>query len=207
MSSRLRGSYLPLAFSPLLMHTDYFQKDREAATVLPSGLRVLINAERVSAMLWQPKALKPFAHYRFKSMEELQKYVEDKAAALETWQKNKEERKAARKGTSEQVDSVAIGTIFVNSWGYDQTNKDFYQVVEKKGRKLILREVCHKDVGSGGEYGAMASECVAVKDSFRKDSDPITKLLQFSDGKPHISMEFGWASIWDGKPEDYSWDH
>lgn len=41
--------------------------------------------------------------------------------------------------------SVSIGDVFVSSWGYEQTNVNFYQVVSLHGTKtVIVREITAK---------------------------------------------------------------
>lgn len=38
--------------------------------------------------------------------------------------------------------SVAVNDVFVSSWGYEQTNVNFYQVMAVRGKKtVILREI------------------------------------------------------------------
>jgi hypothetical protein len=44
-----------------------------------------------------------------------------------------------------------VGDILHHSWGYDQTNCDFYQVVEAKKASVILKKIGAKTVpGSEG---------------------------------------------------------
>ena len=33
--------------------------------------------------------------------------------------------------------TVAVGDVFASSWGYEQTNVDFYQVVALHGRTMV----------------------------------------------------------------------
>jgi hypothetical protein len=162
-------------------------------------------AGQPTVMLWKPKAIKPFANYRFKTQSELHKYVHEVDQRISNHQKLALDWKAARKGTQEQLDAVKIGSIFCHSWGYDQTNKDFYQVVEKKGRHVVIREVCtHQTEQTTGN--SMAAYVVAVPDAFKQDELPMTKLLQFQGGHPCITIEsFGSCTLWDGKPEYISW--
>lgn len=96
-------------------------------------------------------------------------------------------------------DGVKIGDIFVSSWGYEQTNVDFYQVVDIKGTStVILRAV-------GGEFtgytSGMAGERKPVKDSFTSDELIIKRVV---DGV--IKFSHSNAYLWDGKRSYYnSW--
>lgn len=56
-----------------------------------------------------------------------------------------------------------IGDIFVESWGYEQTNVDAYQVVKVNKSSVVLREIALDVVESTGWASDMV---VPVKDSF-----------------------------------------
>jgi len=59
---------------------------------------------------------------------------------------------------------VKVGDIFYISWGYDQTNVNFFQVVELVGNVSIrIKEICDKHVRSN--Y-SMSSYVSPVKDKF-----------------------------------------
>lgn len=52
-------------------------------------------------------------------------------------------------------DKVNVGDVFNMTWGYDQTNQNFYQVVKKIGKTMVeIMEVACKnvDVQEYGEY-------------------------------------------------------
>jgi hypothetical protein len=65
---------------------------------------------------------------------------------------------------------IAIGDIFYSSWGYDQTNVDFYKVVSKTAKKVIVREVKSERVGGDKTiptdefYKEDTYQCVVNKD-------------------------------------------
>jgi hypothetical protein len=75
-----------------------------------------------------------------KASEEKQKLIEaiTKGEAITT-------TAAETKGKAENMHGVKVGDVFVMSWGYDQTNVDFFQVVELRGQqKIKIREIAHK---------------------------------------------------------------
>ena len=116
-----------------------------------------------------------------------------------------------------------LGDILHHSWGYDQTNCDFYQVVEVKKASVVLRKIGAKTVP--GSEGFMCNSLMPEKDAFiteghhalTKYSDNITpdnptifKKVQFyvkDDGtlRYFISTPYGWCDLWEGKPEYSSW--
>jgi hypothetical protein len=188
------------------MKIDLWKTERDKAENIDGLLLVLkYETSRGPALkIWKPKAIKPHVNYYYASAEDREKEIQKEIASAQSHIKAIHERKQSRKGTPEQVDDVKIGDIFHFSWGYDQTNVDFYQVIDKRGYMLTLREI---DTQSTGVIGnGMADYCVAVKDSFVPDSKPFTKRMQFSSNVPYINMKsYGWCSLYDGKPTYRSW--
>jgi hypothetical protein len=103
--------------------------------------------------------------YRFKTaeslIENLQKELNRYISNLEADAKAKVEQKIKNELLS---NSIVEGDIFVASWGYEQTNVNFYQVVSKPSSKTaIIREIGYETVETCG----WASENVRpIKDSF-----------------------------------------
>lgn len=113
--------------------------------------------------------------------------------------------------------------ILHHSWGYDQTNCDFYQVVESKKASVVLRKIGSSTVP--GSESFMSDSRLPVKDDFitegtqalTKDDRPITpdnptitKKVSFyvkEDGslRYYIPTSYGWCDLWEGKPEYCSW--
>ena len=87
---------------------------------------------------------------------------------------------------------VKVGDIFHYSWGYDQTNCEFFQVTEVKSKTAILRKIGAKSVKNSD--GFMCCRLSPVKDAFITGNmaETIKKRIQASyNGSPCFSMEFG----------------
>ena len=87
--------------------------------------------------------------------------------------------------------------IYVNSWGYDQTNIDCYQVVgeTKSGKTEIVRPIKTHTVP--GSQGFMSDRVVPVPDSFVGTEFRIRK---------GSSFKYGGTEVWDGQRDYYrSW--
>lgn len=116
--------------------------------------------------------------------------------------------------TNTQNVPVKVGDIFKMSWGWDQTNNNFFQVTRLSKGGVFVREIGSK--GAGGE-GVMCQNVVAVKDNFLtrsqwcgkgfSDSNPETfRRVSYYDGKPCFSMGRRYtAFLYDGKPTYESW--
>jgi hypothetical protein len=190
------------------MRYDLWQRERERAEVLPNGLRMLRETSLKGVptlFVWRPKALKPSVNYGFRTVERREEYAARQVELYDSQQRSKAERKATTRGTPEQLDAVKVGDIFEWSWGYDQTNLDYFQVVERRGRQVVVREIAQQTVP--GSEGFMADRRLPVPGQFLEGTQAktLTKLVQFSQGEPYLAMEFGWCGLWDGDAHYCSW--
>jgi hypothetical protein len=192
------------------MNFDLCQPERERAQLLPCGLKVSRGESLKggpTAMIWKPKALKPYANYRFPSEARREAWIAEQVGSYLGSQRRLAERKAQRAGrTVTNAESVNVGDIFDYSWGYDQTNVEFFQVVAKSGRKVTVRELTQSQVA--GSQGFMSATVLPVKDRFLEGNyaKTLTKLVRWTDdGRAYLSFEFGWCDKWAGTPAYSSW--
>ena len=102
---------------------------------------------------------------------------------------------------AEPKHDIKIGDIFYNSWGYDQTNIDFYQVVGTTAKTISIRQI--SSYSNDYDNYHMSGSKSAVKDSFAND-EVLRKTPYLFMNKWRISFEYGAGSLWDGKPMTYS---
>lgn len=177
---------------------------KQQATRLESGLLAycidMPQKQRVHLMLWQPRAIKPYFNYLVKP-DELQKHIDDHNSRLLKHKEIIAERKEKNKLTPDKLEKVSIGSIFYCSWGYDQTNIDFYQVVSIKGLMLEIRPIGSEMM----EQTSWASGVVtAIKDKFI--GQPMKKRLMSTGDSLRLAVHsFADAYLWDGKPKNCSW--
>lgn len=102
------------------------------------------NGEKPLAIAFVGKAAKPTWHYQFPN-EEMR---EGRIKALIEGRKAHAEAKAKAKAERNKPHSLKIGDILDCSWGYDQTNIDFYEVVKVVGKNTVeirkVSSVCTK---------------------------------------------------------------
>ena len=138
------------------------------------GLELTIDAERFVAMCIRHSkrarlGYKIEFNYRFRNAERMFEFAKGFLAGLADKEQVKAERKAKRAAErAAAIESVKEGDIFVASWGWEQTNVDAYQVVEKKGATVTLREIALESVE--GSEGFMSDRVVPVKDCFIGDA-------------------------------------
>lgn len=92
-----------------------------------------------------------------------------------------------------------IGDIISTSWGYDQTNVDFYQVVGVTDKMVKMKEIESRVE----QDNFMSGRTLPVKDKFAND-EVITKKVKDYAGE-FISFEFGIGRKWNGKSLRCSW--
>lgn len=122
------------------MRIDIWQSARESADVLPNGLKVRKTDTdgKFNLSMWMPKALKPFAHYAFRTEDAREAYIAKAIVNLDEHQARKAQyRKQRTLGDASLADP---GAVFCYSWGYDQTNIDYFQVVNRSGLSVTLAE-------------------------------------------------------------------
>jgi len=171
--------------------TEGYCKDVES----PSGTRFI-------AMVFIGRAIKPTYHVYFSSDEKRNEFVNSKIA---TYLERKKQKKARRAEQKSLQHTLEVGSILVSSWGYDQTNIDYYQVTKLIGKTMVeVQEIRATVVETHGTY----QDVMPVKDLFftprfegdtwkigsmRKKVCPRTNSISIN--------SYASAYPWDGKPE------
>lgn len=151
--------------------------------------------------------------YRFKTMQEATQYIDkfmsEVKERIERNEREKQLKKEAKKGA---VNPFKVGDILYDSWGYDQTNIDFYQITKVNGMQIEMRELSQELTQSDG-LSSMAGYVTPRKGDFI--SEPIKKIVQVMTSynsqtqsykaSCYIPSKHGWISLWDGNKKYCSW--
>jgi hypothetical protein len=143
------------------------------------------------------------------NLEQAEAYVASIKAKINQKVKEKQDRLAEKaKARQEFVNPYKVGDILYGSWGYDQTNIDFFQVVEVGNRSLKIREIGSRSVRTT----SWCSEYVEpVKDRFVKDEIHRVNLVIHSwGGKASHSIKspiHGHLNKHEGGTHHSSWGH
>ena len=97
--------------------------------------------------------------------------------------------------------TMTVGTIIKSTWGYDQTNVDFYQVIERKVRKdgstwVKLQELAAIGTDIEGlfmQYTAVPGSAIARKPFWRK-------VNAWESGEFISPDSYSSGSVWNGTP-------
>lgn len=148
------------------------------------------------ATMYIGKSKKPAFRYFFKNEQARDTFVKTRIDNLTAWKTNMAERKAERNNYQH---TLKTGDILVSTWGYDQTNVDFYQVVEVKDKSVVVREIEGHLVN--GEDGFMSGRIMPVANRFK--GQPMTKRVSIGN---YIKItDYAVAQAWSGKPVYCSW--
>lgn len=109
-------------------------------------------------------------------------------------------KKAIAEAKANMKNPFKVGQIFYDSWGYEQTNIDFYQVIEVKPKSVVIREI-KGDRKYDASFQSMSGKVFPLKDQFADDSIPLLKPLcvMVSNGKPefYLKSKHGWISLYE----------
>jgi hypothetical protein len=97
--------------------------------------------------------------------------------------------------------TVEVGDIFVCSWGYDQTNIDFYKVVKKTKTGVSIVPMSKKVI----EYSDRYMTGKVLPGEVFVGSKPMRRKLNKYGDKFYISINsFSSAKKWSGMPETFT---
>jgi len=126
-----------------------------------------------------------FAH----NLEQAEAYVAKIKARIDEKVSAKQSRVAENaKAREEFVNPYKAGDILYSHWGYEQTNREFYQVVAVGSRSLKLREIGSVSVRS---TSWCSDECSPVKDKFLDEEIHRVNIVvrSYGDGKVGHSIK------------------
>jgi hypothetical protein len=102
------------------------------------------------ALVFFGRQQKPVGHYSFRDEAKRSAYIarafalrQHREAAIAS---TRSERKAFRH-------SLKVGDVLNTCWGYEQTNREFYQVTEVRGADVVVREIGQERITTAFDQG------------------------------------------------------
>ena len=135
---------------------------------------------------------KPSQHFYYKS-EDIREFRKNQFIESRRINAINKKRRAEE---NKRPHSFEVGTILSSSWGYDQTNVDFYQVVNIVSKRTIeMRAIAQEKKCDAIDSGTT----IPMKDKFIGD---VTRHLVTQD---YIRLSsYSGASLWSGNPMYWS---
>lgn len=129
------------------------------------GIVVWGSGDGKSAIGYKGRAKRRDFFYKFPSIERRTEFITEFVKKIKKQAEENAQIKLARK--SKKRDLV-IGDILVSYWGYNQSNVDYYQVVEMVGNN----SVCLREIGKQKtfESDGLSGHCIPVVDHFTGES-------------------------------------
>lgn len=139
-------------------------------------------------------------NYYFHTAEQRAKWIDARIAGIKKYDEFKAARRSERLSF---VNPAKVGDILYSSWGYDQTNIDFYKVVDVKGKQVVVKALCSKQTEQN-TGNSMAAYVTPVLDSERGEA--LTRFAKKDGDSYQIKInDCATAWMWDGRPKYESW--
>lgn len=136
----LRPAYIPKDARPLLEHTN------------GSALYVYEGQGKFYLIAFWGTSAKPQIHFSYRTEAQRTEAIDRWRHSVESSVSYKTDRQAKRKA---EGNTLKVGDILNTSWGYDQTNVDFYIVTRVSAARVWVRPIA-SDYES---TGFMAGQC------------------------------------------------
>lgn len=112
------------------------------------------RAGKIVALGFHGAAQKPDWHYLFRNMARCQAHI---AAFFEGRQKTIAFRAKIKADSKASPIGLEVGDVLRTSWGYDQTNVDFYEVTAIVGKRMVeVRKIAQHVTQTAWEQGKCA---------------------------------------------------
>ena len=173
-----------------------FTEKREGPT---KGTEIYLYTDakgRPCAKGFRGRAQKSTFHHHYKS-------EEGREASLARWiaaEEKDAKAKLERRDKMSRPHSLKIGDILSSSWGYEQTNVDFYEVTALPSKFFVELTPIAKELDDSGNL-SMQGYVSGLKGNYtgepfrkRPDAENVVTLTSYSFARP-----------WDGKPKHTSW--
>lgn len=148
---------------------------------------------RPCAQAFAGRAARPKWHYAFSNENARTHAIDGFFGARRAGKAAETARRAARK----QPHSLKLGRILVATWGWEQTNVDFYQVTRVVGPQTVE---ARRVAASRTENGYLQGTCVPIPESF---TGTVHRYRASSDNRIRVS-DHAHAHPWDGKPAHWT---
>jgi len=126
--------------------------------------------------------------------------VDSRADAIEKFKQSRQQhhaRQTLRREAAKKPHTLKVGDVLNTSWGWEQTNVEFYEIVAVSGSMVTLHEIAAHTTETGFMCG-QTKPCPGrfIGEPFRRHANACNRV------KIHSSAN---ASPWDGHAKYVSW--
>ena len=154
------------------------------------------------AIGFRGKVVKPTFHHSFKTEADRSKFVARFFKQIAETEAYLTDAKAKRKAEAAKPHNFEVGLILTGSWGYEQTNVDFFEVVKIIGKNMVeIEQIGSQSATDAPEGYSSMSDHVVPNPESRTGKISRVKVVNGSVKSPI----YGTAHVWNGKPKYASW--
>jgi len=107
--------------------------------------------------------------------------------------KTREERKAE---SQKALSLINEGDIFNYTWGYEQTNQDFYKIIKKSASCVWIKKLKVHEEDDGGFMTGISTPLNEYEPNAKEER----KIPYLYNNEPHLNFKYGSCEKWDGEP-------
>lgn len=145
--------------------------------------------------IFEGSGFRPNTHFRFKNDAELTAYANQQKEYIK---KRFDAEQIRMQGYTKEKEAFQTGKILYSSWGFEQTNIDFYVILERKNDFVTIQEIGQtREIDS--RYGDRGT---VTPDLNNKIGEPFKKKISKYASVNIASYKY--CSVWDGQPKYYS---
>ena len=131
---------------------------------------------RFTVEAWKGRAKNSYAYTSFRTALHRADWIVGEQARADVDEKFKAEQKAQKAAwLADMKAEMVVGAVLYTSWGYDQTNVEFFEVIERKGASVTVREILKRSVE--GSEGFMCDRVTPSTGPERFVGETITKRI------------------------------
>ncbi|WP_372826520.1 hypothetical protein [Polaromonas sp.] len=120
------------------------------------------KAGKLNMVFYQGKAFKPTKHFHFHDAGRRMQAFRTLAIAAEQAAAARQEHADSRRAELAKPHGLTVGAVLVHSWGYDQTNIDYYQVTAVIGRRMVAIRAIDCERQPTGDMTGICVPCPGV---------------------------------------------
>lgn len=156
---------------------------------------------RYGVVAYREKARKSDFHYTYRSDAEVDRKIEEFFNNIRAHKAVVAERREKEFAGH----SFHVGDIVTNSWGYDQTNVDWYRVSRTTKNYVWLIPVCARLIPSEGCGPMSGQESLAIDENLKPIDATDAKETKHRASGDYVTMRHGCGSKHTGGQEYVSW--
>lgn len=157
-------------------------------------------AGRFSVIAYYAMQSKPAFSYYYRSEAEREAKIKAWFLGCQKSEAYKAERKAEKRAKAAAGHGLKVGQVLRSSWGYDQTNVDWYEIVKLVGKQsAMIAKIANSNL-EGSESSWASGQCFPSDSPDRIIGEAFLVRL----GASGCKVGHQYASPWDGKPAYWS---